>query len=52
VTAFDGVDDALVPTAFVAVTVNVYSVQLLRPVTVAVVVLEVAEIPPGAAATV
>jgi hypothetical protein len=34
VTEFDAVDDALVPIAFVAVTVNVYAVPLTRPVTV------------------
>ena len=35
VTAFDGVDAGPVPTALVAVTVNVYVVPLVRPVTVA-----------------
>jgi hypothetical protein len=34
VTAFDGVDGADVPTPFVAVTVNVYGVPLVKPVTV------------------
>ena len=34
VTEFDAVDDALVPAAFVAVTLNVYVVPLLKPVIV------------------
>ena len=34
VTAFEAVDEALVPTALVAVTVNVYDTPLVRPVTV------------------
>jgi hypothetical protein len=37
VTLLEASDAALVPTAFVAVTVNVYAVPLVRPVTVAVV---------------
>ncbi len=37
VTAFVGADAGLVPTALVAVTVNVYGVPLVRPDTVAVV---------------
>ncbi len=36
-TAFDATDSALVPTALVADTVNVYAVPLVSPVTVAVV---------------
>ena len=35
VTAFDGADAGPVPTALVAVTVNVYVVPFVRPVTVA-----------------
>jgi hypothetical protein len=34
VTEFDALDAVLVPIAFVAVTVNVYAVPLLNPVTV------------------
>jgi hypothetical protein len=34
VTEFDAVEDELVPAAFVAVTVNVYVVPLLKPVIV------------------
>jgi hypothetical protein len=34
VAALDGDDDALVPMALVAVTVNVYEVPLVRPLTV------------------
>ncbi len=45
VTAFDALDDALVPAAFVAVTVKVYVVPLVRPGTVAVVT--VPELLPG-----
>ena len=33
VTAFEGADGGPVPTAFVAVTVNVYDVPLVKPVT-------------------
>jgi len=36
VTLFDAADAALVPTAFVAVTVKVYAVPLVSPVTVIV----------------
>ncbi len=39
VTELDGVDAALGPTALVAVTVNVYAVPLLSPVTTALVAL-------------
>ena len=35
VTAFDGADAGLGPTALVALTVNVYEVPLVRPVTMA-----------------
>jgi len=53
-TALDAVDDALVPSAFVAVTVNVYEVPFVRPVTVADVAVApaVAVRPPGLDATV
>ena len=34
ITALDGTDAGLVPTELVAVTVNVYEVPLLRPLTV------------------
>ena len=37
VTVFEGSESALVPTEFVAVTVKVYAVPFVRPVTVAVV---------------
>jgi len=37
VTEFDALDAGPVPTAFVAVTVNVYDVPLVKPVTVWVV---------------
>jgi hypothetical protein len=39
----------LVPTAFVAVTVNVYAVPLVNPVTVSGLALPVAVAPPGLA---
>lgn len=42
VTEFDAVDETLVPTAFVAVTVNVYAVPFVRPVTVIGLPVEVA----------
>jgi len=42
VTEFDAVDDALAPTAFVAVTVKVYVVPLVNPVIVIGLPLEVA----------
>ena len=46
-------DAGEVPTALAAVTVNVYAVPLVRPVTVAVVIPVVATVmPPGAAVTV
>jgi hypothetical protein len=35
VTAFDGAEAGPVPTAFVAVTMNVYAVPFVKPVTVA-----------------
>ncbi len=34
VTAVDAADDTLLPTALVAITVNVYGVPFVRPVTV------------------
>ena len=42
VTEFDAVDVALVPTPFVALTVNVYAVPFASPVTVIGLPLEVA----------
>jgi hypothetical protein len=53
-TALEGVDAGPVPTALVAVTVNVYEVPLVSPVTVAVVLLPpaVAVSPPGEEVTV
>ena len=52
VTEGDGSELALVPMAFVAVTVNVYAVCSLRPVTVADVPDVVAVKPPGSDVTV
>ena len=54
VTLLDATDAALVPTAFVAVTVNVYDVPFVSPVTVAVSVEPptLAVAPPGLAVTV
>jgi len=52
VTAFDALDAGPAPAAFVAVTVKVYSVPFERPVTVTVVVLDVAETLPGEEVTV
>ena len=53
VTAFDAADDPDVPTAFVAVTVNVYDVPFTNPDTVTdVAPAVVAEAPPGDAVTV
>jgi len=53
VTAFDGADGALLPTAFVATAVNVYEEPLLMPVTVAVVAPPVEAVnPPGLDVTV
>ena len=51
-TAEDGAEAALVPFAFVAVTVNVYEVPLVRPVTVQLVVAVVQVNPPGEEVTV
>ena len=48
VTEFDTSEDRLVPTEFVAVTVKVYAVPLVRPVTVTDVPVVVAVTPPGA----
>jgi hypothetical protein len=45
-------EETLVPSAFVAVTVNVYVTPFVRPVTVAVVVALFAVAPPGLAVTV
>jgi len=52
--AFDAADAALVPIAFVAVTVNVYDVPFVRPVTVVAVVppSTVVVAPPGDVVTV
>jgi hypothetical protein len=52
VTAFDGLDAGPVPTAFVAVTVNVYDVPLVKPVTVWVVLDPDDVNPPGLDVTV
>ena len=52
VTEFDAALGALVPTAFVAVTVNVYDVPLTSPVTVIGLADPVANIPPGIEVTV
>ena len=53
VTAFDAADGTDVPTAFVAVTVNVYDVPFVRPGTVTDVAPAVdADAPPGDAVTV
>jgi hypothetical protein len=50
---FDGSDALLVPARFVAVTVNVYEVPLVRPVTVQVVrVVALHVAVPGVAVTV
>ena len=43
----DGADGGPVPTALVAVTVNVYEVPLVRPFTVQEVVTDVQVSPPG-----
>ena len=47
VTLFDGAEASPVPTAFVAVTVNVYAVPLVRPVTVMGEAVPLALMPPG-----
>ena len=47
VTAGEATDAALVPIEFVAVTVNVYAVPSVRPVTTAVVPVVLAVKPPG-----
>jgi hypothetical protein len=54
VTTFEGAEAALLPAAFVAVTVKVYAVPLVRPVTLALVAgpVTVAVSPPGAETTV
>ena len=51
VTPPDGLDVGPVPTRFVAVTVKVYAVPLVRPATVAEVAAVVAVAPPGDAVT-
>jgi len=51
-TAGEELDDGPVPTELAAVTVNVYEVPLVRPVTDAEVALDVADTPPGADTTV
>ena len=52
VTAADAVEAALVPVALVAVTVNVYAVPLVKPVTVIGLEVPVAVILPGLDVTV
>ena len=52
VTLLDADEASLVPTLFVAVTVNVYAVPLLRPVTLSGELAPVAVRPPGLAVTV
>lgn len=52
VTPAEGLDAALVPMPLVAVTVNVYVVPLVRPVTVHEVPAVVQVVPPGAAVAV
>jgi hypothetical protein len=47
VTAVDAKEEDELPTAFVATTVKLYAVPFVKPVTVAVVVEEVAVNPPG-----
>jgi len=47
VASLEGLDGALVPRAFVAVTVKVYGVPLTRPVTVADAVVDVTDTAPG-----
>ena len=52
VTLFDAADAGPVPIALVAVTVNVYAVPLVRPVTEIGLAVPVAVIPPGLDVTV
>jgi hypothetical protein len=52
VTLFDGDDSEPLPTAFVAWTVNVYGVPLVRPVTVIGLAVPVAVLLPGVEVTV
>jgi hypothetical protein len=52
VTLLDGADAGLVPRAFLAVTVNVYVVPAVNPVTVIGLTVPVAVLPPGLAVTV
>jgi hypothetical protein len=51
-TALDGADGGPVPTAFVAVTMNVYDVPFVRPVTVIGLLLPTNVAPPGETVTV
>lgn len=52
VTELLAAEDKLLPTAFVAITVNVYAVPFVRPVTVMGLPVEVAKNPPEFAVTV
>jgi len=52
VTGLDGADGALLPTAFVAMTVNVYEVPFVRPFTGQLVVAVEQVKPPGDEVTV
>ena len=47
VTWFDGYDDVLSPTWFVAITVNVYAVPFVRPVTTEEVAAVLVDTSPG-----
>jgi hypothetical protein len=52
VTLLDAADAALTPTAFVAVTVNVYAVPFVKPATMIGLAAPVAVMPPGLDVTV
>lgn len=52
VTLLEGADPEPAPSAFVAITINVYAVSLVRPVTVIGLAVPVAVIPPGVETTV
>jgi hypothetical protein len=52
VTEFDGADAGPVPAVFVAVTVKVYAVPLVSPVTVIGLAVPLAEMPAGLEVTV
>jgi hypothetical protein len=52
ITLLDAADAMLVPTAFVAVTVNVYAVPLVRPVTMIGLAAPATTTPPGFEVTV